>query len=384
MTAFVSVDRLPEFRASQAAGDKAAPSGNSRGFAFRTFQSLSVGNVGKRELVKGVIALGETSGWVGPPGSLKSALLTSACVAVATGSPWRGHRNKGRAAVIYFALERGDLVARRFRAHAVRDRLDDLPIAVVTGILDLMNAATVVQMLDTVKRVESEFDLPVGLLVVDTFAKAVAAGGGDEDKARDQGIVFANLQRFRLDHPAHIALIGHTGKDETRGPRGSSAFVGDVDLLVSISGDSVKTATVTKANDAPEGVLFRFKDEVLKLGDDEDGDPITVNLVDRDDIQEAPPPTQPARRLSDRQILAIRALAEAILSHGEPSPSSLRAPQVATVVKVERWREEMLRNGTIDPKGSNPRADFSRMRDALVAREVIGLLDEYVWPVAGV
>ncbi len=87
----------------------------------------------------------------------------------------------------------------------------------------------------------------IGLVIIDTFAKLVAAGGGDEDKAKDQGKVFDNIERFKEGTGrSHVALIGHTGKDEARGARGSNAFYGDVDVLVTISGDEIKTATVPK------------------------------------------------------------------------------------------------------------------------------------------
>ena len=49
--------------------------------------------------------------------------------------------------------------------------------------------------------------------------------------------------------------------------------------MVSISGETIKTATVTKANDRAEGPLFSFQSEVHEFGLDEDGDPITVNFV---------------------------------------------------------------------------------------------------------
>ena len=51
-------------------------------------------------------------------------------------------------------------------------------------------------------------------------------------------------------------MVGHTGKDESKGSRGSNAILGDVDVMVTLSGDHIRTATVTKANDAPEGPLF--------------------------------------------------------------------------------------------------------------------------------
>jgi hypothetical protein len=100
-----------------------------------------------------------------------------------------------------------------------------------------------------------------------------------KNSAKDQGLVFANRQRVKSATDTHAALVGHTGKDETKGSRGSNAILGDVDVMVTISGDTIRTATVTKANDSPEGPLFSFKSDIHHFGTDEPGDPITVNVA---------------------------------------------------------------------------------------------------------
>jgi hypothetical protein len=240
----------------------------------------------KNWIIKGLIACGETTAWVGPPGSLKSALLAELAMCVSAQLDFHGLRAKRRAGVLYFALERADLVRRRLRAyHARLGTKADLPLAVIAGMLDLTNTSVVGDVLDAIKRFEKRFDCPPEVLIFDTFAKLIAAGGGDEDKARDQGRVFANVQRIKDATGAHVALVGHTGKDETRGARGSNAILGDVDVMVTISGDEVKTATVAKANDMAEGPLFSFKSEAHDFGVDDDGDPITVNIVSADQVE---------------------------------------------------------------------------------------------------
>jgi hypothetical protein len=47
----------------------------------------------------------------------------------------------------------------------------------------------------------------------------------------------------------------------------------------------IRTAAITHANDYPEGPLFSFASEVYQFGTDEDGDPITVNIVSGEDVQ---------------------------------------------------------------------------------------------------
>ena len=101
-------------------------------------------------------------------------------------------------------------------------------------------------MVDTIRTAETHFGCPVGMIVIDTFNKGIAVGGGDEDKAKDQNITAANLRRVHELTDVHIALVGHTGKDESRGARGSNAHLGDVDMMVQIAVDGeIRTATIT-------------------------------------------------------------------------------------------------------------------------------------------
>lgn len=268
------------------------------GLPFETLEDLALDKdiSPKPWIMKGIIARGETSAWIAPPGGMKSALMAELAICAAWGDDWHGFKHKSLSSVVYFALERADLVRRRLRAHigewskANDGRIpEDLPsITIVPGTLDLMDPASIEKVLVTIKNSEHVHGQSTGLIIFDTFAKLIAAGGGDEDKAKDQGRVFTNIQRMkdrirtgRGHGPApHVALVGHTGKDVERGARGSNALYGDVDVLVTIAGDDVKTATVVKANDLPEGALFSFKSKIFEFGTDEDGDPITVNIVE--------------------------------------------------------------------------------------------------------
>jgi AAA domain len=244
------------------------------------FDDLSEKPPPKPWLIKNVIARGETSSWIAPPGKGKSALLTDIGVHVAAGRDWRNYRSKGRAGVIYFALERADLVRRRLIAHKRRDNLVSLPVAVVSQVIDLMHRSCVETIRATVVEAEQRFGCGAGLVIFDTYSKGIAAGGGDEDKARDQNIVQANLRRlFDRGCNVHIAGVGHTGKDESRGERGSNARVADIDLQSQITGDEIKIATTIKANDQPEQVLTSFKLEPFDFEPDEDGEPFRTYIL---------------------------------------------------------------------------------------------------------
>src|SRR5215831_230728 len=294
-------------------------------FQFSTFDEATAEVISKQWLLKGLLARGETSAWIGAPGSLKSALLTDIAVCVAASRDWQGRRNKGQAGVVYFALERADLVRRRLAAYRTRHGLESLPIAVVAKLVNLMDAAVTQVVIATIKAVEKRFGCTVGLLIFDTYGKAIAAGGGDEDKARDQGVMFANIQRIKERCVVHVALVGHTGKDANRGARGSNAILGDADLMVAITGADIRTATMTKANDLPDGPITSFRADLVELGIDEDGDKITVAVIAA--VETTPVQREGARKsLKPRPELAKRTLANLLCDVGEPPPLGLSVP----------------------------------------------------------
>ena len=73
----------------------------------------------------------------------------------------------------------------------------NLPIAVAGGIINLLNSGCVPTIIDTIRTAEAHFGCPVGLIIIDTFNKGIAVGGGDENSAKDQNITAANLQQVQ-------------------------------------------------------------------------------------------------------------------------------------------------------------------------------------------
>jgi hypothetical protein len=323
---------------------------DSRGYRFKTFAELTAEPVAKRHLIKGIFARGETSAWIAPPGAMKSALMAQAAICVAAGIDWHGYRNKGAAGVVYFAIERADLVARRMLAHGRLLGLKDLPIAISNEIIDMTKPDAFEKAADTVRDAERAFGIPTGMVTIDTFAKLIAAAGGDENSAKDQGAVFANLQRLKNATDTHLALVGHTGKDESRGARGSNAILGDVDMMVTLSGDEIRTATVTKANDSPEGPLFSFKSENHEFGHDEDGDPITVNII------------------SGETVDAVQSATHGpILTKNQQTLFAMLHAAGSTGLTLEEWNNQARDAGI----GAKRKADLNDIRAVLLSKKLV-------------
>jgi AAA domain len=242
-------------------------------------------------LVKGILAKGHTSYLIGPPGSGKSALLGSVAVHLAAQRDWHGFKIRKKYATVKFAMERADLVEKRIWSECQRDGLGEVPIAVAPGMINLMDRKCVTEIIGTILTAEDKFGIEVGLATFDTFNKGIAAGGGEENSAKDQNIAWGNLrlvhEALARYHTIHIGAAGHTGKDESRGARGSNASYGDndVSLQIGIGDTGIKEVSINKANELPEGPLMRFKMEPFNTGlVDQDGDPIEVWIAGKDII----------------------------------------------------------------------------------------------------
>jgi len=130
------------------------------------------------------------------------------------------------------------------------------------------------------------------LIVVDTLARAIAEG--DEITPGDMGRLIATLDALRAATGAHVMVVHHTGKDESRGMRGHSSLNGaaDVTLHVTASG-AARQAEVKKNKDGLAGTTLAFALKPTTLGRDDDGDDIVTMVVE--EVQGAAPKA-PAKR----------------------------------------------------------------------------------------
>jgi hypothetical protein len=332
----------------------------------------------KTWLVENVIALGEDSSWYGPPGEGKSALLTDLAVHVASGRDWRGYKFnrheddpdevnfREHRGVIYFALERADLTERRLRAYMQRDGLTGLPIAIIPYAIDLLNPTCVEVMRHTLCQFFEDTSAMPGLVIIDTWGKAIARG--DEDKAATQNLAAMHIRQLRdvlrgSIRRFHLASIGHSGKNLGAGERGSNARKGHVDMEVQISGGA---ARVTKANDQDEGELTKFKFEKVDIPADNECDRrawTTSILAAATPATEGCPVVPLAPTL--KQAQALDALKRAIETAGQDG-----------TVHADYWKEELAKSGRIKADDKNPRATFKRIRDSVSQHfiEVDGLV----------
>ena len=102
---------------------------------------------------------------------------------------------------------------------------------------------------------------------------------------------------------------------------------GAADCMISVKRDAVNNivTTVQHMKDGEPGEPMVDRLESVTVGTDDDGDPITTCIVKRVDGQAVEPDTR--KRGSDRDVLAMEALTEALLKSCAASSCFSYAPE---------------------------------------------------------
>lgn len=218
-----------------------------------------------RWLVPGVLTEGSLAAIYGAPESGKSFLAVDISMAIAGGIDWHG-RQVERGGVLYIAAEGAPGLGKRFRAwkldRCAQGRRFDLHL-----MRDDLNLAAEKDggARAFAQAVADELG-PLRLIVIDTLNQTAA--GADESSAKDMGRYIASMKLLRNATGATVAVVHHSGKDLSKGMRGSTALLGAMDTTVEVEratdGRSIKV-TVKKQKDAERESPMRFNLE--KVGD---------------------------------------------------------------------------------------------------------------------
>jgi hypothetical protein len=233
----------------------------------------------KKHILKGVRAAGEASYTAAKPGGGKSVIETDIAYHIAAGREWHGHRVVQGLAV-YFAAERKAVTDRRVMALQQHYGDRDIPFVVIGGKPNLTDdrCRDVVEMVKIIKGLEQEYGFPCRHVTIDTLARTF---GGKNQNAAEDMLKYVHSIDIMMDAlpEAHINVIHHEGHDTGRA-KGAIDLDGavDVSFRVTNSGGTYKLVC-DGANDGVEGDVLCFTMQSVKLGEDEDGEPITAPIV---------------------------------------------------------------------------------------------------------
>lgn len=329
-------------------------------------------------LVKGVIPEAGLCLIFGVSGSGKSFFTLDLAAHVALSLDWRGQRVKG-GPVAYIAAEAAGTFRNRqeaWRIEKLSDAAEDPPLMVLRAAPDLHGGDDIGPLLEAIQRTGLDFKL----IVVDTVARVM--GGGDENSAKDVGLLVANLDRLRTETGAAVIGVHHAGKDSSKGARGSSALRAAVDLEIEVVGLSgTRSASITKSREGEIGAEFPFDLLPVEIAHDDDGEPITSCVAMP--AEAATTSRKGGRKLPPRMKKALDILLDGIATQGEQPPVSGIAADVRAIRKT-LWRDLCRARGL-------SAADDDRDKDR-VFREAFQFLNnnnhiavhgDHIWPVRG-
>jgi hypothetical protein len=323
-------------------------------------------------LIKGIFPrVGLVVVW-GPPKCGKSFWTTDALLHNALGWSYRG-RKVVQGAVVYCALEGQDGYGKRaqaFRATHLSDNSDPVPFYLIATRMSLVKDHA--ELIAAV-RLHLGAVNPVAI-VLDTLNRSL---DGSESDDKDMSAYIRAGDAVREAFNCAVIIVHHCGVEGTR-PRGHTSLTGAVDAQIAVRRDAAGNvvATVEWMKDGPEGDTIVSRLEPVDVGTDQDGDKITSCVVVPADASEVRAATN--RKLSDRQRLALDALAERA-DRGKPPPPSFGLPDGLIAVSVDDWRAELYSRGVLDRDAKSPREDFRRVKSSLQARGLIGERDGLVW-----
>lgn len=297
----------------------------------------------------------------------KSFLLLGMAAAGAAGGEWFGYRVKpGR--WLYCALEGQAAFRQRVQAWEKHHER-----AFPDGVRFLFEAFRLTDRND-VLALAAAIDAVGGadVIVVDTLNRA--APDSDENTSADMGRILEAVRELQAMTASLVILTHHAGKDAGKGMRGHSSLFAALDAVIEVTRtDDRREWKVAKQKDGEEGAPHPFRLDVVLLGADEDGEPISSCVVS----PYSPDDTAPRVRLprGGNQKIVLDALAPLFRESSRFGRGGAPAhrPCITLDEAIAGCRDRL-------PVESKRRVERARQAiTGLVALGALGLNEEWLW-----
>ncbi len=368
-------------RASEGAGDAGQQQGEQRTRLPLIYANEVTAAEPALDFVEGLLVEGGMSVWYGDSNVGKTFAVLDLAMHVALGREYRG-RAVDQGGVVYCALEGvagiRNRVAAWMKHHWAKpaDRRD-LPLAIVPSAINMLDTEADVQaLIEAIKVAAEQLGQPVKFVVIDTLSRALA--GGNENSPEDMGALVRASDMVRQATGAHLGYVHHAGKDAARGARGHSLLRAATDTEVEISrteGSDVSVVRVTKQRELEIGDDMGFRLEVIDLGTNRRGKPLTSCVA----LPADAPAAAPRRaKLSNAAAIARQALENALAKHGTRTQRD-NVPAHVPVVPIEVWRREAYAMGISTGDAEAKKKAFQRATEKLFGDRVAASYGDVAW-----
>ncbi|RDL51839.1 hypothetical protein BLJAPNOD_02985 [Ensifer sp. M14] len=309
----------------------------------------------------------------GPPGCGKTFWAIHLGLTVAAGLPFFGCETE-RSGVVYIAAEAGNGIKKRIIA--ARDRLGvtDAEFYLITEAPNL-GFANPNDSNRLILDIQAARIPNLGMIFLDTVARVTP--GSDENSVMHMGAFIANADRIARHFDCIVVGVHHTGKDDGRGMRGSSAINGatDCEWWVRKDDGGMRSAKLTKMRDGEGDLSMTFDLDVVEMADG------TTTCV----IAEL---SQPEVRKTERKVwqptgaakIAYEALVELVNERGSVPPENNHIPSRTRTTSIDSWRAHAIARGLCSGGNDDAvRMSFKRASEKLLNTNKIATWNSHVW-----
>lgn len=180
-------------------------------------------------IIPGLIPEAGTVQITGKQKSFKTFLALDIACGIASGTETFGHTPTPRS-VVYIAGENASAIALKHVPAWKLARLveGEMPFYIVPAMPRAIEPGEVQEVINQIRGA----DISPAVVVIDTATRALR--GLDENSSRDMGLFSAACEHIQRELGCTVVVIRHTGKDTTRGGRGSNVIEGDFDTILDV------------------------------------------------------------------------------------------------------------------------------------------------------
>lgn len=332
-------------------------------------------------LVTGIVPRWQMMLWYGESQIGKSFEVLDAAMHVARGERFAGRRVT-RGGVVVVAAEKGLGYVRRMNAYQKHHAIsadDPLPFAVLTKPVSLfLNEKEADQLVDEVRALTATWSHPLEVLVIDTHQAATP--GASIIKDEDVTKAHATYRRMMEALGCGMWIVHH--KNAQGGFRGSLVLYNAIETAVELSfvtegsakdpqyktddkNRKVRRATVVKQSEGLAGITWDFVLNVVELGTDEWGDPVTSCVsveperaaqADHQRERKVDGTKRAGHRLNPGEVTFFKAMLAAMAEHPAPPPVGLPA----SITTAVRWNDFTDAYKNIEPSSEADTPDGNR------------------------
>ena len=302
-------------------------------------------------IIKGIFPKKSFGVIYGQPGKGKTFVALDMALCIAHGLQWHG-LDVVQGSVLYIAGEGMGGLPKRLKAWTSQNARNEPspPFYAIAAGVNMRDEIDVNSIIASIDGLNQKFSL----IVIDTVARAIL--GGDENSSTDMGLFVAACDAIKEHTGSTVIGIHHSGKDEEKGMRGSSALLGAVDTVVQIS-QEIEGKIVLKNEKQKDAEPFKdmvFKTAIIATGIDE-----TSIIIEPDEDQ-----TVYQKKVSSKADLYLEKLWDAIAD----SQERIRGMPAA---HINSWRDICYRNELGGDGQEAKKKSFQRARSRLMEQKKI-------------